>query len=285
MTGSRIGLIPQGEEGEARVRAFVEALSAVLEIRVDVHQAADYRALVSALDQGLVQFAWLPPLSAARAVRSGSIVPAAIAVRHGATSYLTGLITLSSSGIRSVADLKGLRAAWVDRESASGYVVIRSALRQMGVSLVDAFAEDLFVRSHSEVARAIDSGRADVGATCFNLASGSVQMARSSYTNALGMPLKNVHIIAQAGPIPSDIFAVHRQVPTAMLAKIQTALVGARPVNLFDAAKAMMFADAFARPDVDHLRMLETLYDMVVTDAPRSMPPPSRPPSRPPPRF
>jgi phosphonate transport system substrate-binding protein len=276
-------LIPQGTGGDARVRAFVDALAQVLELDVEVHQAADYRALVSGLEQGLVHFAWLPPLSAARAVRSGAIVPAAIAVRHGATSYFTGLIALESSGIRSLGDLNGLRAAWVDRESASGYVVIRAALRQQGVSLVDAFAEDIFVRSHDEVARAVDSGRADVGATCFNLTSGEVQMARSAYTDARGRVMKNVRIVAQAGPIPSDIFAVHKTVAAGLLAKLQTALIGARPANLFDAAKAMMFADAFARPEQDHVRMLEVLYDTVLNDG-RTIPPSvwPRPSSRPP---
>jgi len=280
---TRLGLIPQGEGGDVRVRAFVEALTATLGSEVDLHQAADYRALVSALDQGLVQFAWLPPLSAARVVRSGSIVPAAIAVRHGATSYLTGLIALERSGIREVGDLRGLRAAWVDRESASGYVVIRAALRQMGVSLVDAFAEDLFVRSHAEVARAVDSGRADVGATCFNISSGSVQLARHTYTSP-GGALRGVRIVAQAGPIPSDMFAVHKAVPAPVLAKIQMGLVGARPANLFEAAKTMMFADAFARPEGDHLRMLDQLYDSVLSEPSRSMPPGPIRSTRPPPR-
>ena len=289
----RVGLIPQGSGGEARVREFVDALASALSIDVDVHQAADYRALVSAIDHELVHFAWLPPLSAARALRSGNIVPAAIAVRHGATSYLTGLITRASSGIREVSGLRGVRAAWVDRESASGYVVIRAALRQQGVSLVDAFAEDLFLRSHAEVARAVDTGRADVGATCFNVSHGSVQMARStynaestdSYTGAGGQALTDIHIVAHAGPIPSDIFAVHRSVPTGLLARLQQALIGALPASLFDAAKAMMFADAFARPEPDHFKMLENLYDNVIDTrtsiAPSAYPPPR---TRPPPR-
>ena len=51
-----------------------------------------------------------------------------------------------------------MRAAWVDRQSASGYVFIRAALRAKGVSLVDAFHEDLFLRSHAEVARAGGAG-------------------------------------------------------------------------------------------------------------------------------
>ena len=278
---TRLGLIPLGEAGDARVQAFATALAEAVGMEIDLHHAADYRALTSAVEQGLVQFAWLPPLAAARAVRTGTITPAAIAVRHGATSYYAGLITLASSPVRTLADLRGLRAAWVDRESASGYVVIRAALRRKGVSLVDAFSQDLFLRSHAEVARAVDQGQADVGATCFNLGSGesgAIKMARSTYTGMLSEPLDNMRILAEAGPIPSDMFAVHRSVSPAALQKIQTALIGARPVHFFEAAKAMMFADSFARADGEHLRMLESLYDTVLSDnAPRSVPPPRMP--------
>ena len=135
--GIRLGLIPLGEGGDARIHAFIVALAEAVGTPIDLHHAADYRALTSAIEQGLVHFAWLPPLSAARAVRSGAITPAAVAVRHGTTSYYAGLVALESSSIHSISDLKGLRAAWVDRESASGYVVIRAALRQQGVSLVE----------------------------------------------------------------------------------------------------------------------------------------------------
>ena len=268
----RLGLIPFGEGGDARVQAFAGALAEAVDMEIDLHHAADYRALASAMEQGLVHFAWLPPLSAARLVRSGSITPAAVAVRHGVASYYAGLITLESSGIQSIADLKGLRAAWVDRESASGYLVIRAALRQMGVSLVDAFAQDLFLRSHAEVARALDEGIADVGATCFNLTTGAVKMARSTYTGMLGEPLKNMRVLAEAGPIPSDLFAVHRSISPLLLQKIQTALIGARPAHFFEAAKAMMFADSFAQADADHLRTLDSLYESVLVSA--SAPPP-----------
>lgn len=246
------------------------ALGESLGMEIDLHQATDYRALTSAIEQGVVHFAWLPPLAAARAVRSGAIAPVALAVRHGATSYHAALIAHASSPIRALADLKGLRAAWVDRESASGYVVIRAELRKQGVVLVDAFAEDLFMRSHAEVARAVNEGLADVGATCINVSSGAATMARSAYASALAEPLAHMRIVAQAGPIPSDVFAVHKSVSPAAVQRIETALVGALPAHVFEAAKGMMFADAFARPDAEHVRMLEALYEGVASE---SLPP------------
>ena len=42
--------------------------------------------------------------------------------------------------------------------------------------------------------------------------------------------------------------------------RLETALVGARPAHLFEAAKALMLADGFARPDAEHVRMLDVCY-------------------------
>jgi ABC-type phosphate/phosphonate transport system substrate-binding protein len=103
-------------------------------------------------------------------------------------------------------------------------------------------------------------------------------MARSTYTGMIGEPLKNMRVVAEAGPIPSDMFAVHRSISPVVLQKIQTALIGARPVHFFEAAKAMMFADSFTRADGEHLRMLESLYDTVLShEGPRTAPPPRLP--------
>jgi phosphonate transport system substrate-binding protein len=200
-------------------------------------------------------------------------VAAAVAVRNGTTSYMTGLMTMKTSAIESLADLRGVRAAWVDRESASGYVLIRAALRRAGVSLVDAFSEELFVRSHAQVARALQTGAADVGATCFNAAGGSVQIARLPAGE--GLSSDEVRILAQAGPIPSDIFAVRTEVAATALGAVQAALVDARPGDVQRAAKELMLADGFVRPAASHTQMIESLYDLL--DAPgsrRSTPPP-----------
>ena len=130
-------------------------------------EGLEHRVLLSAFEQGIVQFAWVPPIPAARGVDRGVMVPVAVAVRSGSTSYNAALIAKKQGPIRGIEDLHDLRAAWVDRESAAGYVVIRAALRAAGVSLVSAFRDETFLRSHAEVSRAVGDGRADVGATFF----------------------------------------------------------------------------------------------------------------------
>jgi phosphonate transport system substrate-binding protein len=261
MVALRVGLIPRGEEGDAREREFVASLAAALGADVDVHRAADYRVVLTGLDQRLVDFAWLPPLVAARAVRGRLADPVALAVRSGTTSYTTVLVARPDSRLRTAADLRNVRVAWVDRQSASGYVVLRAALARAGVLLADAFALEVFVRSHAAVARAVLAGEVDVGATCAHTENGAVRFARSSYAGDAGLSADELRVVFEAGPIPSDIFAIRRGVPVRVRSTLESALLHAMPQRLHAAACALTHADGFAVPTHEHRRMLEALID------------------------
>lgn len=266
----RYGVIPESDQGYAAADQFAAVLSPLLGVPVEVHRAHDYRVLLASLEQGRVDLAWVPPLAAARALRSGAVTDVAVTMRNGQSSYHTGLIALKDGPIQTLGDLKGVRAAWVDRESASGYIVIRSALRAAGVSLVSAFSEEIFVRSHAEVARAVFEGRVDVGATCFNFVSGTVEIARSGFKNDGNVRDDRVHLLAHAGPIPSDIVAANPAIGSKWLSLIQGALVDARPHAVHQAAKNLVHADGFVRPTQEHRDMLASLLQMV--DRPQSVP-------------
>lgn len=270
----RFGVIPESDQGYAAADKLAATLSPLLGVPVEVHRAIDYRVLLASLEQGRIELAWVPPLAAARAIRVGSVTEVAVTMRNGSSSYYTGLITLKDGKIKTLADLDGVRAAWVDRESASGYLVIRAALREQGVSLVRAFSEEIFVRSHAEVARAVATGKVDVGATCFNFVSGTVEIARSGFKDHGGVRDDAIHLLAHAGPIPSDVVAAHKSVPARWLQLIQGALVDARPAAVHEAAKVLVHADGFVRPTQEHREMLATLLAVVERPTPGSLAPP-----------
>ncbi|MGZ3416983.1 MAG: phosphate/phosphite/phosphonate ABC transporter substrate-binding protein [Polyangiales bacterium] len=271
----RFGVIPDSDVGYAHADRFASSLGAAISLPVEVHRATDYRVLLSSIEQGRIDLAWVPPLGAARALKAGTISEIALTMRNGASTYLTGLITLKDSRIHSIADLKGVRAAWVDRESASGYGVIRAALRASGVRLTEAFSEEHFVRSHAEVARALAEGRVDVGATCFNFVSGTVEIARSGFKDHGGLRDEDVRLLAHAGPIPADVVAAHRGLSPRIFSLIQVALVEARPLAVHEAAKLLVHADGFIRPTQEHREMLVSLLELV--DRPPTIhPPPPR---------
>jgi phosphate/phosphite/phosphonate ABC transporter binding protein len=259
MPALRLGLIPRGDATDERERAFVRALGEALRTEVDVHRAADYRVVLTGMKQQLVDFAWLPPLVAARAVRERLGEPVAVTVRYGDTSYSTALVARPGSRIRTVRDLRAVRVAWVDRESASGYAVLRAALAREGVLLADAFADETFVRSHAAVARAVLDGEVDVGATCAHAENGVVRFARSPYAGDAGLSASELHVVFEAGPIPSDIFAVRTGVPPHVRSTLEAALLHARPERVHATARALVHADGFAVPTLEHARMLEAL--------------------------
>jgi phosphonate transport system substrate-binding protein len=258
-SGLRLGLIPSGGDGNERERELVAALAEALGRDVVVHRAADYRVLLSGLAQGVVDCAWLPPLVAARAARGKLADPLAVAVRYGDTTYATVLVARPDSPIHSTADLRGARVAWVDRQSASGYVVLRAALARAGVKLTDAFSEERFVRSHAAVASAVLGGEVDVGATCAHSEQGVVHIARSPYAGDAGLTEFELRVVFEAGPIPSDIFAVRADVLPFVREALADALLRRTSERLHAAARAFMHADGFAAPTPEHARLLDGL--------------------------
>ena len=247
------------EQAIARMGELAKALSRALDADVSPKRSAEYRELVGALEEGAVQVAWVPPLLAACPVRDGTIVPIAVAVRSGATSYSAGLISRADSPVRCATDLRSVRAAWVDRQSASGYVAIRQALRATGLHLREAFGEEVFAKSHSEVARLVAEGSVDVGATYFSWAPDGSSIERAGWMGLPGIDPEGFRLVAEAGPIPSDMFAVHSGMDKHLVAALESALVDGRPRGARRPARQLTQADGFVRPTREHLAMLDAL--------------------------
>jgi len=259
----------------ASLDAFCRALAAVTGLSVHGLGGWSYHNLIEALETGEVDFAWLPPLVAMRATGRARVVPIALPIRNGSASYMTALFTKSDAKCRTVEDLKreGVRAAWVDRQSAAGYLVLRAHLKQLGVNLESAFCENLFCGSHSAVARAVMEGDADVGATFMHIeAEGAPErVLRAGWGEA------DVHVITSAGPIPADVMGASIRVPVATMRKVQSALVSDPDETLKQAARALFGAEGFVKALSEHLDPLAKLISGI-EDPPTGHPPSLAPP-------
>jgi phosphonate transport system substrate-binding protein len=68
------------------------------------------------------------------------------------------------SGIKTLADLKGKRAAFVDKATATGYLYMLALLREYGIKDIKGhFSGYHFSGSHDSVVYSVLTGRADVG--------------------------------------------------------------------------------------------------------------------------
>src|SRR5512143_2655797 len=89
-----------------------------------------YQELTSAMRDREVDVAWLPPIPFLALAREGAAVPLA-SLRAGA--YASAILVRADSPLERPATLVGARAAWVDRHSASGFVVPRMKLSRLGI--------------------------------------------------------------------------------------------------------------------------------------------------------
>jgi len=69
------------------------------------------------------------------------------------------------TGIKSIKDMRGRKAAFVDNVTATGYLYVLAYLKENGVNNIDSFfSEYYFTGSHDTTVYTVFAGRADVGA-------------------------------------------------------------------------------------------------------------------------
>lgn len=151
--------------GESRARARGEllerSLSHDLGEPVVVEVARDYAALSEEAQSGRVHLVWAP---AAVCVDLESTARAVFrVVRHGRSTYRSALLARRSQRLK-LHSLGGMRAAWVDRLSLGGYLLVAHHLRGLGIEPDTTLASQVFLGTHPAALAALLEGRADLAA-------------------------------------------------------------------------------------------------------------------------
>jgi phosphate/phosphite/phosphonate ABC transporter binding protein len=206
--------------GQADERAEFEPLtsylSGVIGQKVSLYVAKDYGDLRTQMEAGEVDIGSFSPFAYVDAVRGGKIRIIAQSVIDGSATYRGIIVARKDGGLKSIADLRGKRFAFVDPKSASGYVYPRAMLVEKGIRPDSFFKETIFAGDHMKVIAAVLDGRVDAGATYDN----ALGIAKAS-----GMPSDSLMIIVSTDPIPHDAIAVRIGLDQALAKRIQTALV------------------------------------------------------------
>jgi phosphate/phosphite/phosphonate ABC transporter binding protein len=161
-----------------------------------------YEALASCVRDGKYDIAWLPPIVLVDA--GDTVVPLGSLVRDGNASYEAALVVRADAKIRSLEGLRNVKAGWVDRWSASGYVLPCVHLALQGFETEKLFAEQTFYGSHRAAIEALTSGACDVTAT-YARADLRGEIATGSWTE---MGKTNVRVLQTFGAIPPDVLGV-----------------------------------------------------------------------------
>lgn len=240
--------------GRAELAELCDLASKAAEIRFEPVVATSYRELLARIEEGAIGLAWLPPIPTTDVEERRLATPLAIPRRHGASTYHAALV-VRRNGPRSIAELEGRRVAWVQRDSAAGYLVPRLELVARGVDVLRFFAREIFVHAHGRVVDAVASGDADVGATYCHL-DAEQRVVSGSWMDLDGRPVRPVEALATFGPIPNDALVAS----TALPASARSAL--ARWLLALDARSRELFArllgaSDFRVPSPDHFDALK----------------------------
>lgn len=195
---------------------FLEYLTKKLGVKqTRLQTASDYNGIMNLLVKGDIDIAWLASMSSVEARDNPEIQLLVKPIRFGTTSYRGIIITRQDSGIRNLKDLKGKKFAWVEKESASGYIFPKSLLLEAGISPEKDFVESAFLNKHDAVVLNVLLGKYDAGA-CYD-------DARNTLRDKSKM--NELTILASTQDISNEPIVVRKSLPQDLIDKIRQALL------------------------------------------------------------
>jgi phosphate/phosphite/phosphonate ABC transporter binding protein len=251
-----LGIVPSvlPDRAEAALENLTSHLSDALGVPVTGVEAESYGALVSELERDRIQFAWMPPALLVLAEERLELRPLVSAVRGDRTAYRAVLFVDAKSAYQSMHDLQGKTVAWVDATSAAGYLYPRLHLAARGIDPTTHFANELFLKSHHEVVRAVRDGRADVGATFAERPAFGAAIKRAGFIEV--DPSVPFRVLEWTGLIPNDLIVAHGLLPQRQQQAFAQAVLqlGMSPAGrrllygVFQAEKFMLASRRTLRP-------------------------------------
>src|SRR5712691_6389253 len=214
----KFGFTPVLSEPEMRTEfePLMNYLTESLGQKVTLYIARHYGDLRTQMENGSVDIGSFSPFAYVDAARGGKVRIIAQSIIEGSATYRGIIVARKDSGLKSIADLKGKRFAFVDPKSASGYVYPRAMLIEKRINPETFFKETIFAGSHDKVITAVLEGRVDAGA----IYDGALGVAKRS-----GVSVENLVTLARSDPIPHDAIAVRIGLDGKLAKKIQSALI------------------------------------------------------------
>lgn len=215
----RFGRIPNVSPREA-YRMYGELVSILDEslecCEVELVLATDYASCVKMLERQELDLAWLGTSTYVLERDRVPMTPLVRPVWSGRSGYSGVIFSLEGSGIRSLEQLRNKRLAFVDEQSASGYIYPASLLEQEGFDLEKDFAAVDFLGSHDAVLMAVLLGEYDAGAA----------FERAYMTVADRARRTRFRVLAQTDPIPGEPIVAGAHLDAATVEAVRQAFLG-----------------------------------------------------------
>ena len=226
--------------------------------KVEVFIATGYNAEIEAMRNGKLELAEFGPLGyvLAHQVAKAEAVAAFGAVDGKPVTYWASLVTYPTSGIKTVADIRGRSFAFSDAASTSGHLFPAYGLRKAGLD-PDKDVKAIYAGSHTASFEAIYNHKVDAGELNSEQLESATQ--RGHYKDG------DLVFLWKSDPIPTDPFAVRGDMPDAFKKKLADAVQHLDLMSLDPADRKILVGAGITQlvPQTDH--SYDLIRDLVKT--------------------
>lgn len=201
-----IGFIPSGDPKliQSQAMLFGEKLQEVLGIPISIFISKDYEGLTQAMREKKVDFAFMSAMSY---VSAESTVQVKVLLKKVWVEpyYFAAIVTLAKSKIRTISGLRGVKLAFVDEKSTSGYLYPWVMLGKNKFARSD-FREVSFSGSHATSVEWLTAKKVDAIAVFTDDPKGKT----GAWTKFSKLPGRDFRTLWVSEPIPNDPFTVRK---------------------------------------------------------------------------
>ena len=197
---------------------LVDYLKEKTGIKINIYISKNYNDLVEKLAAGEVEIGQLSPLAYVNAKNKipNLVLLAGQIAEGGMEDYVGYILSKRDFKANSLKELKGKSFAFVDKNSASGYLYPLSLVLDMNVLPEEFFSKVVFSGNHIHSISMVLNGEVEAAATY----SGAMEIAR-----AKGLNVADLSIIAKTQRIPYDALCILDKIPMLLITKLRTAML------------------------------------------------------------
>lgn len=250
----RLGVLPRlsATELTTMFTPLAEHLGRKTGQRVTLVIAKDFDAFKRQVRAGDVDIAFSNPLVYVELKREVALEPLALgAEKKGGARFRGILIVRKDSGLSDLAQIKGKRVIFVDKDSLGGYLAQALFLKKHGIDPQRDVVALPFAKKHDNVTMAVLNKAADVGAI----------REDDLEKMAARVDLKQLKVLAYTEYFPNWPVYVTAKVDARTREALKGALLGLRAGDpVLESAKLSLFAPV-ADKDYDGLREAARMMD------------------------
>jgi phosphonate transport system substrate-binding protein len=222
-----LGVVTSENEADRTIRykPVQEYFEKRFGIKINWRTATDYAGIIEGVKAGKIQLAYFGPASYAKCyiVTGGKVEPLAGALdEEGKLGYYSVVAVRKDSPYQSVKDLKGVKFAFADPNSTSGFQAPSFFLTEQGYKPDEFFGSCTFSGSHENSVMGLVNGTYDAVATSYK----SENSSNLTRMESKGMiPPGQCRVIWKSPLLPSSPWAMPTDLPEAMRKDFQKAII------------------------------------------------------------